>query len=149
MPPISCECALHRFHHRSPNWTLMIKVIFKFISALRPWVACTIFSAIILLHLRIHSSKNYSIFLYVFTLIFLITLPTITPRMKNQFIQLIRLFLRFTFDHSTYFSLIFYTLLVYFFYATPKIFYHEDGHSTYKRAAGRERPTTQKKARRP
>ena len=55
----------------------------------------------------------------------------------------------FYFDDSTYFSLIFYTLLVYFFYATPKFSYHEDGHSTYKRAAGRERPTTQKKARRP
>ena len=73
------------------------KIIFNFTSVLKQWLVCTIFFAIILLHLRIHFLKNCSlIFLHVFTLIVLITLPTNSPRMKNQFIQLIHLFL-----HST------------------------------------------------
>ena len=83
MPLILCECALHRFRQRLPNWTLLIKVTFKFTLALKQWLVCTISSATILLNLRTHSSKNYSlIFLPVFILIF-----SNTPRMRNQFIQ--------------------------------------------------------------
>ena len=97
MPLILYECASPRFRHRPPNWIPMIKVTFKFISALKQWLVCTIFFAIIPLHVRTHSSKNYLlIFLHGFILIFLITLPTNTLRMKNQFIQLIHLSL-----HST------------------------------------------------
>ena len=67
------------------------------ISALKQWLVCTISFAIIHLHVRTHSLKNYLLIsLPAFILIFLITLPTNTPRMKNQFIQLIHLFL-----HST------------------------------------------------
>ena len=119
MPLISCGCALHRFHQRPPNWTLSIKVIFKFTLALNQWRVCTISSAITLLHQRIHSSKNYSlIFLHAFTLIFLITLPTNTPRMKNQFIQLILQFLH-SFPMIQPTSLKFYYIFL-FRYATPR-----------------------------
>ena len=149
MPLILCECALHRFRPRPPIWTLLIKVISKFTLALKQWLVCTIFSAIILLHLQIHSSKIYSlIFLHVFILISLITLLMNTPRMKNQFIRSTCPFLLFIpmirpiCPKNFYFP--FCILLM-----QLQIFYHKDGHSTYKRAAGRERPTTQTKARRP
>ena len=124
MPLILFECALHRFRHRPPNWTLMIKVVFKFISALRPWLACTIFSAMIPLRLRTPSLKNYSlIFLHAFTLIFSIILLTNTPRMKNQFIQLFLhsiLMIRPTFPKK------FLSYLLCFL-SNSKIFYHKDG----------------------
>ena len=121
MPPILFECALHRFRHRPPNWTLMIKVIFKIISALKQWLACTIFFATTLLHPRTHSSKNYSpIFLHVFTLIFLITLPTNILRMKNQFVQLIHLFLHSTLMIRPTFLKNFMLYFCIFFYATTK-----------------------------
>ena len=82
------ECALPRFRHRPPNWIPMIRVTFKFISALKQWLVCTIFFAIIHLHVRTHSSKNYSlIFLPGFTLIFSITLSMSTPRMRSQSIR--------------------------------------------------------------
>ena len=94
MLPIMYERALHRFCRRPPSWTLMIKVIFKFLSALKQWLVCTIFFATNLLPLRTHFYTNYSlIFQHVFTLISLITLPTNTPRIKDQFIQLIHQFL--------------------------------------------------------
>ena len=94
MPLILYECASPRFRHRPPNWIPMIRVTFKFISALKQWLVCTIFFAIIPLHVRTHSSKNYLlILLHVFILIFLITLPTNTLRMKNQSIQSTHLFL--------------------------------------------------------
>ena len=97
MPLILYECASPRFCHRPPNWIPMIKVTFKFSSALKQWLACTIFFATIPLHVRTHSSKNYSpFFLPAFILIFLITLPTNTLRMKNQSIQLTHLFLNST-----------------------------------------------------
>ena len=96
MQLISCECALHRFRRRPPNWTLLIKVIFKFTLALKQWRVCTISSAITLLHLRIHSSKNYSLIsLHVSTLISSIISPTNTLQMMNQFIQLTLQFLHF------------------------------------------------------
>ena len=97
MPLILYECASLRFRRRPPNWIPMIKVTFKFISALKQWLACTIFFATIPLHVRTHSSKNYSpISLHVFTLIFSITLSMSTPRMRNQSIQLTHQFLNST-----------------------------------------------------
>ena len=127
MPLILYECASLRFRHRPPNWIPMIRVTFKFISALKQWLACTIFFAIIPLHVRTHSSKSYLlIFLHVFILTFLITLLTNTPRMKNQFSQLIHLSL-----HST--LMIRLTFLKYFisffciFFMQLQNFYHKDG----------------------
>ena len=73
----------------NPNLPLPRKVIFKSNLALKQLLVCTILSAIILLHLRIHSSKNYSlIFLQVFTLISSNSLPTNTPRIMNEPIRL-------------------------------------------------------------
>ena len=120
MPLISCECALHRFRQRPSNWTLPIKVIFKFTLALKQWRVCTISSAITLLHLRIHSSNNYSLIsLHVSTLISSIISPTNTLQMMNQFIQLTLQFLHFN-------PMIQRTSLKFFFiflilYATPRI----------------------------
>ena len=120
------------------------KVSFKFISVLKQWLVCMIFFAITRLHVRTHSSKNYLLtFLRVFILIFLITLPTNTPRMKNQFIQLTDLFLHFILTTQLTFLKYFYIVLI--FYATPRILPQGRRHWTYKRAAGRERPTTHKK----
>ena len=97
----------------------MIKVIFKFISALKPWLVCRIFSATNLLHLRTHSSKNYSlIFLHAFIPIFSILSPTNTLRMKNQFVLTTLPFLHFIPMIHPIFPK--YLLLYYFFYATPK-----------------------------
>ena len=94
MPLLLCDCALHRFNQRPPNWTLPINVIFEFTLALKQWRVCTISSAITLLHLRIHSSKNYSLIsLHVSTLISSIVSPTNTLQMMNQFIQLTLQFL--------------------------------------------------------
>ena len=119
MPLILCECALHRFRQKLPNWTLLIKVIFKFSLALKQWLVCTIFSATIHLHLRIHSSKNYFLIsLHVFTLRSSIISLTNTLQMMNQFIQSTLQFLHF-------FPMIQLTFLEYFFillilYATPR-----------------------------
>ena len=119
MPLISCECALHRFRQRPPNWTLLIKVIFKFTLALKQWRVCTISSAIIHLHLRIHSSKNYFLIsLHVFTLISSIILPTNTLQMMNQFIQSTLQFLHFIPMIQLTFLEYFYILLI--LYATPR-----------------------------
>ena len=85
MPLILYEYVLHRSRHKPPNWILMISATFKSTSAPKQWIVCSIFSAIILLHLRIHSSKNYSLIsIHVPTLISLIITPTNIPRMMNQ-----------------------------------------------------------------
>ena len=111
-----CECALHRFRQKPPNWTLLIKVSFKFILALKQWLVCTIFSATILLHLRSHSSKIYSlIFLHVSILIFPIISPTNTPRVRNQFIRSTLQFLHFILTLQLTFPNYFF---ISFFYAT-------------------------------
>ena len=147
MPLILCECALHRFRQRPPNWTLLIKVSFKFTLALKQWLVCAIFFAIILLHLRTHSSKNYSlIFLHVFTLISSITLLMNIPRMMNQSTLLTRRFMHFIPTIQLTFPKYFFIFFI--FYATPR-FLPQGRHRTYKRAAGRERPTTRKRARGP
>ena len=120
MPLILCGCALHRFRHRPTKWTLMIRVIFKFISALKQWLVCTIFFATSLLHLRTHLSTNSSlIFLRVFILIFSIISPTNTPRMMNQSIQLTLHILNFILTIQLTFFKYFDIFLI--FHATPKI----------------------------
>ena len=145
MHPILCECALHRFQHRPPNWTLMIKVIFKFNWALKQWLVCSIFFATILLPLRTHSSTNYSlIFLRVFILIFSIMSPTNTPRIRNQSIQSTLQFLHIILTIQLTFLKYFYIFVI--FQATPRLL-PQGLHWTYKKAAGRERPTTRKRAR--
>ena len=119
MPLISCECALHRFRQRPPNWTLLIKVIFKFTLALKKWQVCTISSAVTLLHLRIHSSKNYSLIsLHVSTLISSNISPTNTLHMMNQFTQLTLQFLHFIPMIQPTSPKFFYIFLV--LYATPR-----------------------------
>ena len=118
------------------------RVIFKSTLALRQWLVYTIFSVIILSHLRIHSSRNFSLnFLHVFILIFSIILSTNTPRMMNQSILLI-LWLLFsilmippTFLKNFYVS--------FKFYAAPKTnSTTRTGTGPNKKAAGRERPAT-------
>ena len=75
---------------------LLIRAIFKFTLALKRWLVCTTFSAITLLHLRIHSSKNYSLIsLHVSTLISSNSSTTNTPQMMNQFFQSTLQFLHF------------------------------------------------------
>ena len=148
MPLIMNECASPRFRHRPPNWILMIKVTFKFISALKQWLVCTIFFAIIPLHVRTHSSKNYSpISLHGFTLIFSITLFMSTLRMRSQSIQSTLRLLHFILTTQLTFLKYFYIVLI--FYATPRFLPHGRRHATFKRAPGRERPTTRKKGPRP
>ena len=138
MPLILCECALLRFRHRPPNWTLMIKVIFKFTLALKQWLVCMIFPASILLHLRIHSSKNYSlIFLHAFTLISSIILLTNTLRMKNQSTRSTSQNLHFTLTNQL-------TFFKHFFcFMQPEDFYHKDGtgHTKWPPAQNERRPT--------
>ena len=127
MPLILYECASPRFRHRPPNWIPMIKVTFKFTSALKQWLVCTIFFAIILLHVRTHSSKNYLlIFLHVFILIFFITLPTNTLPIKNQFIQLIHLSLPSTLMIRPTFLSCFISYFVFLFMQLQNL-YHKDG----------------------
>ena len=131
MPLILCECALHRFCQRPKNWTLLIKVIFKFFLALKQWLVCTIFSATILLHLRTQSSKNHSlIFLHVFILIFSIISPTNTPRMMNQPIQSTLQFLHSILTIQLTFPKYFYIFLI--FHATPKFLPRRRAHDNIK-----------------
>ena len=113
------ECASHRFGHKPPNWILIINATFNFTLAPKRWLVCTTFSVTILLHLRIHSYRNYSpVFLHVFILISSITLLTNTPWMMNQPIQSTLQFLPFILTIQPPFLKPFYTLLV--FYATPR-----------------------------
>ena len=113
MPLILYEYLLHGFCHKRPNWILMISATFKFISAPRRWLVCMIFSAVIHLHLRIHSSKNYSLIsLHVSTLISSITLFTSTLQMMNQFIQSTLQFLQFILTIQLTFVKHFYTILI-------------------------------------
>ena len=120
MPLILYECALLQFRHRPPNWIPMIKVTCKSISALKQWLVCMIFFATIPLHVRTHSSKNYSpISLHAFTLIFSITMSMSTPRMRNQSFQSTHLFLNSTLMIRLTFRKYFIPYIV-FFYATPR-----------------------------
>ena len=149
MPLILYECASLLFRHRPPNWIPMIKVTFKFISALKQWLAYTIFFATIPLHVRTHSSKSYSpISLHVFTLIFSITLSMSTPRMRSQSIRSTLQLLHFILTTQLTF-LKYFILYFVLFYATPRFLPQGRGHATYKMAAGREQPTTRKKGPRP
>ena len=97
--------------------------------------------AIILLHLRINSSKNYSlIFLHFSTLIYSILLYTNTPRITNQSDHSIPQFLLFTLMIPLFFLEDFYIFLI--FYATPKLLPQGQAQDDIKKAAGREPPTT-------
>ena len=119
MPLILYEYALQRFRHKPPKWILMISATFKSTSAPKQWLVCMIFFAIILLHLRIHSLRNYSLIsLHVSTVISSITSPTNIPRMMNQsnlstpqFLHFIPM-IQFTFFEDFYIFLI--------LYATPR-----------------------------
>ena len=138
MPLILYECASPQFRHRPPNWIPMIRVTFKIISALKQLLVCTIFFAIIHLHVRTHSSKNYlPTFLHGFILIFLITLPMSTLRMKSQSIQSTLQHLHFILTTQLTSLKNFYIVLI--FYATPRFLPQGRRHATYKKAAGRER----------
>ena len=147
MPRKLCECVLHRFRQKPPNWTLLMNVTYNATLARRPWLVYTNFYATTLSRIPIHSSKNYSlIFLPIFTLISSIILLTNTPRTNNQSSRSTHQSLHSTLTIQP-------TLLKYFyiflFFMQLQNFYHKDGHRTYKRAAGRKRPTTQRRARRP
>ena len=142
MPLILYEYALHRSRHKPPNWILMISATFKSTSAPKQWLVGMIFPAIILLHLQIHSSKKFSLIsLHVPTLISLIISPTNIPRMMNQSILSTLQFLHFIPTIQLIFFNCFYTFL---FFCNSKIFTTTAGYKIYKRAAGRERPTTLK-----
>ena len=149
MPLILYECASPRFRHRPPNWIPKIKVTFKFISALKQWLAYTIFFATIPLHVRTHSSKNYSpISLHAFTLIFSTTLSMSTPRMRSQSIRSTLQLLHFILTTQLTFLKYFIPYFV-FFLCNSKSLPQGRWHRTYKRVAGRERPTTRRRARGP
>ena len=99
------------------------KIFFKFTLALKQWLVCTTFSAIIRLHLRIHSSKNYSlVFLHASTLISSIIMLTNTLRMKNQSIRSTPQNLHFTLTIQLTFLKHFY-----FYFLQLQDFYHKDG----------------------
>ena len=139
MPLILYECASPRFRHIPPNWIPMIRVTFKFISALKQWLVCTNFFAIIHLHVRTHSSKNYlPTFLHGFILTFLITLPMSTLRMKSQPIQSTLQLLHFIL--TTQLTSLKYFYIVLIFYATPRFLPQGRQHATYKK--GRRPRTT-------
>ena len=96
------------------------KVTFKSTLAPRRWLAYTIFFAINPLHVRTHSSKNYSpIYLHVFTLIFSITLFMSTPRTRSQSIQSTLQLLHFIRTTPLIFLKYFYTL--FYFVCTSKV----------------------------
>ena len=115
-----------------------MKVIFKFILALKQWRVCTISSAITLLHLRIYSSRNYSLIsLHVSTLISSIISPTNTLQVMNQFIQLTLQFLLFIPTIQLIFLNCFYIFL--FFMQLHNFYHHQRVQSIEK---GRRLRTT-------
>ena len=119
------------------------KVIFKLNLVLKLWLVYTNFFENTPLLVPILCSKNYPlIFLKGSTPIYSIILPTNTPRLINKSILSTPQFLRFIPTIQPTFLRYFH-----FFNATPKP--HKDGHPTIQKAAGRERPATGKKARRP
>ena len=116
----------------NPDILFTRKVIFKLILALKQWLVCTTFSSIILLHLRIHSSKKYfHIFLPVFTLRTSITLLTNTPRMMNQSILLTHQILHFFLMIGRFYLRYPLNIFLYIFPKSKK-FYHTDGRKTKK-----------------
>ena len=121
-----------------PNLILILtfplprKVIFKLTLVLKLWLVCTTFFAIILLHPRFHSLKNYSlILLQVSTIICSIIITTNTPRMTNQPILLTHQFLHFIPTIQPIFPNYFYIFLI--FSATPKILPQGEAHDDTKR----------------
>ena len=117
MPPILSVSAFLLRPLLIRAFPLPRKVTFKSNLPLRQWLVCTIFSAIIFLHLRIDSSKNYSLIsLHVFTRISSFISPTNTLRMMNFFNSSVSAFYS---DNSTYFSSL--LLYLFIFYATPRV----------------------------
>ena len=123
------------------NFLLPGKVISKLNLAVKHWLVCTTFSVMILSHLRIHSSKNYSlIFLPVFNLILSITLLMNTPRMMNQSILLTHQFLHFIPAIQLIFLKYFNVFPI--FLCNSKTCTTKTRTRRYEKAVGRERPTT-------
>ena len=117
------------------------KVIFKLNLVPELWPVYTNSYVIILSRTTTPCLKNiYATSLPDFLRIFLTTLDK-KILITSQSDQLIHLF-PLDFPTIQHFFLEIFNI-VFLFYATP-IFYHEDEHKTYKRAAGRERPTTQR-----
>ena len=117
-PKLSVSVSLHNLPiiRTSPSPK---NVIFKSNFAPKQWLVCMIFSAIILLHLRIHYSKKNSITsIHVSTLISSITSPTNTSRMMSQSILLTPLFLHSIPTIQPIFLKYFYIFLI--IYATPR-----------------------------
>ena len=85
--------------------------------------------------------------LHAFILTFSIILLTNTPRMRSQSIQSTLRYPHFILTTQLTFLKLFYIVLI--FYATPKSLPQGRWHRTYKRVAGRERPTTRRRARGP
>ena len=124
------------------------KMTFKSISALKQWLVCTIFFAIIpflctdplleellaYLPTRFHSH----IFDYI---VYEHSSDEESVHSTDSSAS------AFFSDDSTQFLKYFYIVLI--FYATPRFLTQGRRHATYKRAAGRERPTTRKKGPRP
>ena len=133
MPLILCECALHRFRQKPPNWIELIDATFKFNSALKRWLVCTNSYAIILWRLTILCSKNR----FPISLLDFLRINLIISHMKvlitSQSDQLILQFLHFIPTIQPKILKYFYVLLI--FYATSK-FCHKDGHSTVKEGRG-------------
>ena len=99
--------------------TITRKVIFKFISALKLWLVYTDFFAIILLHVLILCSKNCSL-VSIFDVLHTSSIISFMKTLiRNQFIQLIDLFLYFILMVQLTFLKSLFTLLS-FLYATPR-----------------------------
>ena len=103
----------------------------KSISALKQWLACTIFFPTIPLLVRTHSSRNYSpISLHAFTLIFSITLSMSTPRMRSQSIRSTLQLLHFILTTQLTFLKYFISYFCIFFMQLQD-FYHKDGRTRH------------------
>ena len=114
----------------------------------KQWQVCTNSHAIILARIPTHCFRTC----FLISQLDFLNTSSIISLMKtlimSQFIHMIHLFLHFILTIQPIFLEHFYIFLILIFYATP-IFYQKDGHKTVKKVAGRERPTTGKRTRRP
>ena len=124
------------------------RVISKFILVLKQWLVCMILSAITLLHLRIHSSKNYLLIsLHFSTLISSITSPMNTLQVMKQFIQSNLQFLHFISTIRRTFLNNFYIFLI--FYATPRLLPQTPGTKYTKRPLAENDRRPRRRAQKP
>ena len=108
------------------------KAISRLNLVLKLGLVSTTFFAIILLHLHIHSSKNYSlIILHVFLLISSIILSTNTPRMMNQSDQSTLQLMHFILTVQISFRKNCFIVLI--SYGTARLFTTKAGTPQYKR----------------